>query len=129
MDYEKTYEDFAKWLDKILEQEIPDGVIAFHFNLYEGSENTYDVQIIGASQFDEEDPDWPCYHDLFSSGENIFYIDRISEIAKWEQGLTLAVALVKDYLKQGKYAKKFLSSQAIGVGFVDGDTELIYRAE
>ncbi|WP_371367578.1 hypothetical protein SRRS_14630 [Sporomusa rhizae] len=43
----------SKWLDKILSQELPKGIIAFNFNIYEGSNGTYDVQLTGSDEFEK----------------------------------------------------------------------------
>ena len=48
----------SNWLNEVLEKNIPTGIKAFNFNLYEGSEDTYDIELIGSDEFDEEDPDW-----------------------------------------------------------------------
>ncbi|WP_175596833.1 hypothetical protein [Bacillus sp. MRMR6] len=33
---------FSNWLNQVLEEDIPKGIKAFNFNLYEGEEDTYD---------------------------------------------------------------------------------------
>ncbi|WP_371371933.1 hypothetical protein [Sporomusa aerivorans] len=123
--------DFAivsKWLDKILSQELPKGIVAFNFNIYEGSNGTYDVQLIGSDEFDENDEDWAC-SDYYSSGEDICYIKRIKEIEQWEQGLSFITKLVEQYLIEGRNADSLKSACVIGIGFVDGDIGIIYRSE
>jgi hypothetical protein len=87
----------SKWLDKILDQELPKGVIAFNFNLYEVSDGTYDIQLIGSDEFDENDGDWAC-SDYYTSGEDVCYIKRTKEIEQWEQGLSFIKKLVEQYL-------------------------------
>lgn len=120
------YIHLSNWLDNTLEQNMPSGIIAFNFNLYEGSEGTYDIQLIGSDEFDENDQDW-CCTDFFTTGENIFYIKRRKEIEPWEQGLSYVKKLVKQYLVDGRNANILKNSSAIGIGFVDGDIEIIYK--
>ena len=62
------YERFAEWLDIVLNTELPNELTAFCFNLYEEENYTWSVELIGASQFDEEDSDWACY-EVFDSRE------------------------------------------------------------
>ena len=118
----------SKWLDKILSQELPKGIIAFNFNIYEGSNGTYDVQLTGSDEFDENDEDWAC-SDYYTSGEDICYIKRTKEIEQWEQGLSFITKLVEQYLIEGRNADILRSACAIGIGFVDGDIDIIYRAK
>jgi len=120
-----NYKLLANWLDTILEQEIPKGIVAFNFNLYEGAEGTYDIQLIGSDEFDKEDSDWVCT-DYFTTGEDICYIQRTKDIEQWEDGLSYITKLVEQYLVEGKYSNTLKSVSAIGIGFVDGDINIIY---
>ncbi len=83
-----NYVLFANWLDKIMEHELPKGIVAYNFNLYEGSDRTYDIQLVGTDEFDESDEDWACT-DYYTSGEHICCINRTTDISHWE----LAIAL------------------------------------
>src|SRR4051794_4302142 len=98
-----SYNLFTNWLDKILEQELPKEIVAYNFNLYEGSGGTYDIQLIGSDEFDEDDEDWVCTN-YFTSGENICYIRKTKDIEYWEQGLIYITKLVEQYLIKGKNA-------------------------
>ena len=121
------YEDFSKWLEKYLQQ-LPSEVIAVNFNLYEGSNQTYDIQLIGTDEFDETDEDWVC-GEIFTTGEDIFFIPRIKDVVDWEDGLSLIIKMVEEYLSSGRCAYILKKLQAVGVGFVDGDIEIIYQAK
>ncbi|CAM3502123.1 hypothetical protein EDM52_22030 [Brevibacillus invocatus] len=123
----ENYKLFSNWLNHILEQEIPKGIKAFNFNLYEGSGETYDIHLIGSDEFDEDDSDWACT-DYFSSEEDIFSIKRSGDIQHWEQGLNYITMLVERYLKEGEFANILKSASAIGIGFVDGDIDILFRA-
>ena len=122
-----NYKLLSNWLNNLLEQEIPKGIIAFNFNLYEGSERTYDIQLIGSDEFDEDNEDWACT-DYFTSGENICYIQRTRDIEQWEEGLIYIRRLVEQYLMEGRNANILKSVSAIGIGFVDGNINIIYVA-
>jgi hypothetical protein len=121
------YNGFSKWLDGILEKKLPKTVIAINFNLYEGSEQTYDVQLVGSDNFDEDDPDWPCGA-VYSSEEDLYFIQRTENIEDWEQGLLFITELVKKYFKVGKYAEKLKNYKVVGIGFVSGDIDILYRS-
>jgi hypothetical protein len=58
-----------------LEQHIPNRIKAFYFILYEGSVDTYDIELISTDEFDRDDQDWACT-DNFTSDEDICYIKK-----------------------------------------------------
>ena len=118
MDGQEFYGEFSAWLDEVLKEELPQGIAAFNFNLYEG-EDAFDIQLIGASRFDE----------AFSSEEDVYYLPRESEDIEWQEGLSCAADLVDLYLDQGQYAGKLKAAQAVAIGFVDGDLTILYTRE
>jgi len=83
--------------------------------------------MIGSDKFDEDDSDWAC-NEIFTTREDIFYFQRTSDIAEWEEGLKYVISMVKKYLQTGNYSNILKTYKAIGVGFVDGDIEIIYMA-
>ena len=116
-----NYEEFAKWVDSVLDKELPNNTIAINFNLYEEpKEDTWAVQIIGSERFDEED--WACY-ETFTTGEDLYIW---VEEGGWEKALETAIDNVKTYLDNGKYSSALLKYKGVGIGFVDGDIEIIY---
>ncbi len=121
----KNFEIFSEWLNKILDIGLPNSIIALNFNLYEGAEQTYDMQLIGSDEFDENDSDWAC-NEIFTTGENLCYIPRTNEIANWENGFVAIKEIINEYLTKGKYANYLKNFTAIGAGFVDGDLEILH---
>jgi hypothetical protein len=117
---------FSRWFNSIKKLEIPDDIVAINFNLYEGSNNTYDIQLVGTNEFDENDEDWACTN-YFTTGENIFFIKRKYEIKKWQQGLAYIKKIIKKYLNENNIKDTFKKIKVIGLGFVDGDIEIISR--
>ena len=124
------YEEFAHWLDDILENnDMPAETKAFCFNLYEESDedHIYGVQIIAADSFDPEDKEgeWAC-DEVWSCGENIFTVDTSDED---DTGRNRAQELIKemaeDYLSNGKYSGVLMEAKGVAIGFVDGDLELV----
>lgn len=128
------YEEFAHWLDDLLENnDMPENTAAFNFNLYEESaeENLYSIQLVAAGGFDPDDSEgnWAC-DEIWSCGEDIFTVDISDEDStEKDHALELFREMCEEYLENGKYKDILLSSQGIGVGFVDGDIDLIYKAE
>lgn len=125
--FSKDYESFNRWINNVLINNPQINIQAFNFNLYEGSNGTYDIQLVGTDQFDEDDPDTFC-KESFSTKENICYISRAHDIKQWEDGLNYLKKIILKYLKEGKYSNLLKSKIAVGIGFVDGDIELIYKS-
>ena len=121
------YDDFEKWVDAALAVELPENIEAFCFNLYEDfnpyddGKKLYSVEIIGSPSFDETDEDWAC-DEVFN---NRAYPLCWKSDKSWEGVLEDTKSLVKRYLKEGKYASLLLSKKGVGVGFVDGNIELL----
>jgi len=124
----EIYNDFSKWLDKHLIEDLPSDIAAVNFNLYEGSEQTYDVELVGCNTFDENDGDWAC-DAIFSTSEDLFFIPLTEGIAHWEQALSFITILVEKYLNDGNYSDKLKKYLAVGIGFVDGDINILYRSK
>lgn len=118
------YQKIAVWLDSILNQEIPEPVVAFCFNLYEDGENQWSLELVGTESFDEEGEDWACDEVTdFGSRENNIIWNSSSEC---DEVLEEIVTDVKRYLENGKYADVLKAKKGVGVGFVDGDIEIVY---
>lgn len=125
----EIYLEFEKWLDNLLENnDMPEAAVAFNFNIYEEEDETYGVQLIASDEFSEDDGgDWAC-SEIWSSEEDIFYIDHSDEKdADYERGLEFIGGLIEAYLEGGRYRNIFLSAKAVGAGFVDGDISILYK--
>ena len=125
----EIYEAFVNWLDNILENnDMPNETVSFCFNLYEESteDSVYAVQLVACEIFDENNPDWAC-EECWSSEEDIFCVELSDEAEKdWKAAQKLITSWVEEYLGNGKYAD-ILTSKPVGIGFVDGDVEIIRR--
>lgn len=123
------YSEFVNWLDNILENnDMPDETVSFCFNLYEESveDSVYAVQLVACEAFDENNPDWAC-EECWSSEEDIFCVELSDEAEKdWKAAQKLITGWVEEYLGNGKYAD-ILTSKPVGIGFVDGDVEIIRK--
>ncbi|MBR6428741.1 MAG: hypothetical protein IKS43_03685 [Clostridia bacterium] len=113
---------FFGWLDGVLSGGPAQGAAAWCFNLYEESDGGFSAQLVGAERFDENDPDWPC-DEVFTSGEDLLEFAADG----WEEAQEAIARLVKDYLEDGRHASLLCGAEAVAVGFVDGDLDVIYK--
>ncbi len=128
----EIYNAFSEWLDNILENDMPDNTKAYNFNIYDeldedgNDAETYGIQLIASDEFSEDDDDWAC-SEIYSSQEDIFYIDHSDEDnIDSDSGLEFICSLIREYLNNGKYSDKLSKAQAVGAGFVDGDIKIIF---
>ncbi len=127
------YEEFAKWLDDLLENnDMPDDTAAFCFNLYEESdeEHLFAVQLIASSEFDPDDEggDWAC-EEVWSSEEDLFTVDTSDEEdTGWKHAQELFCEMIEEYLSAGKYAHILKGCKGVAAGFVDGELQILYKA-
>lgn len=117
------YSNFEKWLDSIFTSKLDSTVIALNFNIYETT-NSYDIELIGSDEFDEEDEDWAC-NTVFSSN-TMFEIEN-NTFSNWESALEFISGLIKEYLNKGNNSNYIKSFKGIGVGFIDGDIDILYK--
>ena len=119
-------QQFATWIDSLPLQDIPDDVVAFCFNLYDGCDNeNWSIELVGAGSFDADDADWAADEVTdFGSREPIF---GWKKNAQWDEILSDTVAVLGQYLEKGKYAQVLKSKAAVAVGFVDGDLEILFE--
>ena len=115
----------ADWIDNVLNTDIPDNIVAFCFNLYEDGGGNWSMELVGSDWFDLEDEDWACNEITdFNSRENL-YVWKMDY--SWKEALAYVVNELKEYLANGKYAGLLKSRTGVGVGFVDGDIEILYN--
>jgi shikimate kinase len=120
----KMYNKVSEWIDGVLSDGVPDEAVAFCFNLYENDEYYWSMELIGAGRFDPDDQDWACDEVTdFNSRESLFTFQAECE---WDEALQTMIDILKKYLNDGKYADLLKSREGVGVGFVDGDIEIIY---
>ena len=117
--------EFFAWADRVLSGALPESVVAFHFNLYEGIDSVH-VQIVGTESFNPEGGHWPG-KETFSSGEDVFHVPFGSLGSNWQEWLEAMKILVGDYLSGGRQSDVLHRSQGVGIGFVDGDMYVLWR--
>lgn len=122
------FDEISEWLDNILEDisntGIPDDVIAFGFNLYDDDGDNWSMELIGTSEFDTDDEDWLCNEVTDFDTRDVSF--QWCRKAEWEEILNDVVCFLKKYLESGKYADVLKAKSGVGVGFVDGNVEILY---
>ncbi|MDE5556357.1 MAG: hypothetical protein K2J32_01505 [Ruminococcus sp.] len=124
--YDEIYSSFKEWLDNLLENnDMPADTKAFNFNLYDEGDEVFSVQLIASDRFAPDDEDWACC-EIWSSKEDIFCISASDEEDKSGETFQNFVSdMVIDYIAKSD----ILSSVPVGIGFVDGDLNIIFIPE
>jgi hypothetical protein len=118
--------DFETWIDGVFSRGVGSAIAAFNFNLYE-EVDAFSVKLIGAPSFDEEDSDWAC-EDILDIEVQRFRLPFQVVGSDWHSALTTVQEWLTAYLQSGSVgAARLKESEAVAVGFVDGDLELVWR--
>lgn len=119
------YTVIENWLNKILEQKIPENVVGLNFNLYEDGNYNWSMEIVGTDRFDEEDEDW-CCDEVFDFGTRETPLEW-NEDNTWDVILEEMIQIMKKYLDEGQYCDVLKNYRGVGIGFVDGDVIVLYK--
>jgi len=118
------FKQISDWIDNTLINNSMDNIVAIAFNLYDDGNNTWSLEMVGTSEFDIDDSDWACNEvSDFGTRDNPFVWNAESS---WEDILQSVSTILKKYLEEGKNADRLKMLEGIGVGFVDGDIEILY---
>lgn len=118
------FKQISDWIDNTLINNSMDNIVAIVFNLYDDGNNTWSLEMVGTSEFDIDDSDWACNEvSDFGTRDNPFVWNAESS---WEDILQNVSTILKKYLEEGKNADRLKMFEGIGVGFVDGDIEILY---
>ena len=83
------------------------------------------MELVGTESFDPENEDWICEEVTdFETRDDPFAWEQE---AGWEEILEEVILVLKEYLENGLYADLLKSRCGVGVGFVDGDVEILYE--
>lgn len=125
MGFEET---FKNWLEKSLAQGVPDSVVAFAFNLFEAvfeEDVKFGIGLVGTGEFNEQDSDWAC-DEVWEPFPRDIHIPAGYSGEEREQCLQKMKALLSNVLDTDSPSMQILKSRkGIGLGFVDGDIEVI----
>ena len=125
---DNLYASIASWIDAEFSEPLPEGIVAFNFNLYDGGDpDGFEMELIGAPTFSEDDEDWAT-DDIFMSNPPRFLLPHALVGDVWEAGLECADALLVRYIASSNVgAVRLRQSQAVAVGFVDGNVQIVWR--
>ncbi len=123
-------DEFRRWLETGLDIDIPEDVKAYSFNLFEPAFEEgvkFGVELIGASAFDPDDPDWAC-DEVWEPAQRQLSIPIEYSGDTWEVCLERMKALALAFLTSDcASARKLKSKAGVGMGFVGGDLEILWR--
>lgn len=122
---EEVRKKFFEWLDWVLSSKNIDKAVAFNFNIYEDGESIWSLELVGTSEFSATDSDWACA-ELFATRSHPF---KITYSGSWKEVLALFKKFVNSYLETGARREVLKAKAGVGIGFVDGDLELLYQKE
>lgn len=115
-----------EWINQSLIDGKASAVKAFSFNLYETGSN-FGIELIGASEFDEDDPDWAC-EEVFEPEQRRLNIPLAYSGESWQQCLKQMKSAISGYLQTNEFGAVVLKqAQAVAIGFVDGDLEILAK--
>lgn len=123
---EEFDEFFCRWVDASLSVSLPNSVKGICFNLTNVYDNEYAVEMIGASRFDSNDPDWGC-DEAWEASPRQIDVPSGQFGTGWEECLEGMSKLILEYLASGAKSEILKSVQGIGVGFVDGDLRVLWQ--
>ena len=125
MDQLQILQPFSDWVSDVL-IDIPDETLAFVFNIYE-EDDAYLVDITGTASFNAEDESW-TENINWDSGDELFIIRTEKFEGDWEEiHDSIAEALEALIELDGELADTLCDSDAVAVGFIDGDLEIIWQ--
>lgn len=125
MDQRQVQQPFYNWISDVL-VEIPDETIAFVFNIYE-EDDAYLVDITGTIEYSDESESWTDTIN-WDSGEEMFIIPKEKFDGDWEEiHDVIAEALEVLVEEDNELSDTLCDSEAVAVGFIDGDLEIIWE--
>ena len=132
VNYEKTvhlinsnYYDLHEWIDNNLSNAKLKKVVAFCFNIYELTDDSYAMDLVGTSSFDPDDDDWACDEVTDFNSRNPYYRFKVDGV--WKKVLNYICKEIKEYLENGKYSSVLKSKECVAVGFADGNLKILYQ--
>jgi len=121
---------FRKWLDLVFSADVPDDVVAYSFNLFECADESngkFGIEFVGAGSFDPDNEDWAC-DQVWSPQQRAISIPIEYSGVSWEECLDNMKQLIQKLLDESSDITGKLKRKAgIGLGFVDGDLELLWQ--
>jgi hypothetical protein len=126
-----TFEQyFEQWLEQIANQASSRSTVAYSFNLYEPAFEPgvrFGIELVGAGSFNPDNADWAC-DEVWEPKPRGINIPIEFSGTRWEECLARVRNLLRGYVQQECRGSTWLKSKtAIGLGFVDGELELVWK--
>ena len=113
--------EFYSWANKNL---AVANAHAYCFNLIENS-GTYSIELIGTNSFDSQNEDWAC-DECFEASPRSLEIG--GGFDSWEACLWSMYDFLESYINSKEIGANILGkSKGVGVGFVDGNLEILKK--
>ena len=126
MDFERK---FTSYLNDAFRDINEPNIKGYCFNLFEpaGIKNIkFGLEIIGASEFNKNDSNWPC-KEIWEPEQRQLMIPVSWSSEEYELCLERIKELINKKLKsQSFFVKNLKAAQGIGVGFVDGNLDVLW---
>lgn len=120
----------ATWLEQALQSPLPDEVAGLSFNLSEGAAGDdagFCIELVGTDRFDAHDSDWPC-DEVWAPPVREIELPYALTGPRWEDCLDATRAVLLQVLASPRFGPRLTRQVAgIGLGFVDGDLELLWQ--
>ena len=114
-------EEFYSWANKNL---VGSNAYAYCFNLIENA-GIYSIELIGTNSFSLQDENWACDECSEASPRSL---EIGNEFEDWESCLWSIYDFLEGYIRSNEIGAKVLSnSKGVGVGFVDGNLEILKK--
>ena len=112
---------FNDWLEGVIPNQPPENVRAYNFNISETA-SEWIVEILGSSEFDPNDSDWPC-DEAWTCRPSCILLPMSEVGTDWQSAELYILELVRRFLQNAASDKARLlrESEAVAVGFVGGD--------
>ena len=119
------YNNLKIWLEGFSKEPIANKIKAICFNLYDDGNGNWSLEMVGTASFEQDDPDWACdevtdfgtRNSPFSWNENCDWKSVLEEVSRY----------ISKYMETGILDFVKNRVEAIAVGFVDGDINMIYK--
>ncbi|MCF7751578.1 hypothetical protein KQ945_12540 [Bacillus subtilis subsp. subtilis] len=118
------------WLDHALQAPLPREVVGLSFNLSEGAASDacgFCIELVGTDRFDAQDPDWPC-DEVWEPPVRDIELPYTLTGQTWQSCLQQLRAQLQTVLDTPPFGPRLKQQvHGIGLGFVDGDLELLWQ--
>lgn len=117
-------EKLTDWINESLHHAPLDEIKGFSFNLFESADGFW-IELIGSGVFDLADSDWAC-EKIFEPPQRNLLIPVDISGNTWEECLINMKELINVYYDSKEPGAQVLRKvDGVGIGFVDGDLEIL----